>query len=155
MVAARHDLLPPRSAQLDAQNAFIGVWCLDRVSGLIGAEALSIRRLRIDERALHVELHFRDVSAARLLTAELNGDTVELRTDTATCTVQTLLEGDVLVWEIELQSSVGGLRVRRVMHSSKRGSQLVAERVDMNAEGTPIALRTEYWARGSSRDSDD
>lgn len=157
MVAASSDFLA-RPALLDAEHPFIGDWHMDRISGLVDAEPVTIKRMRIDQRLLHVELK---VSDARLhsISAELNGDTVELRDEAAACSVQALLacsvqallEGDGIVWELEYQTPTRTARTRRVMHSSKQGAQLIAERVDLNTEGSPTALRTEYWARAGQR----
>src|SRR5262245_5847555 len=144
MVVVSKELLngSPPFVPLDAHNAFVGEWLLDRVNGLVDAEVLTIRRVRIDERALTVDLRCPRSPIEHAVIAELNGDSIELRHDNNSCTVQALLEGDGLVWEVDCQAGERCTRVRRVMHSSKQRSQLVAERVDMNAEGTPIGLRT-------------
>ena len=151
MVAAHHDFLITQIGTApDASHGFTGEWLLDRINGLIDATIISVQRLRIDARALHIELHLRDSEYRWSVTAELNGDMVEVRSDSATCMVQALLEGHALIWELEHHGGGECTRVRRVMHVSKQGSQLIAERVDMNAEGAPLVVRTEYWTQAGT-----
>ncbi|MET0661205.1 MAG: hypothetical protein ABW110_23960 [Steroidobacteraceae bacterium] len=148
MVAAHNEFLAPASQfPLDEVRVFIGEWLLDRVSGLVDSATVAIQRLRIDARTLHIELKRNDQTSLWSLTAELNGEAIELAAGDDKYSVQALFEAEALIWEIEHQSVRGIERTRRVMRSSTQGSQLIAERVDMNPEGIPIALRTEYWAR--------
>jgi hypothetical protein len=155
MVAARNDFLSTESlATFDDHQAFAGEWHLDRISGLVvDKDEVTIRRLRIDDRALHVEVRWRGSEAPQMVTVDLQGGAAELRDGARTCNVQTLLEGESLVWELEWTSPERSARVRRVMRSSKQGSQLIAERVDLSEAGTPIALQTEYWTRAAGREN--
>jgi hypothetical protein len=151
MVAARHELLiTPVGPAPDADHGFAGEWLLDRIHGLMDATHISVQRVRLDARSLHIDLRVRESQQVLSVTAELNGYMVEVRSDLATCAVQALLEGDALIWELEHHGGAECTRVRRVMHLSKQGSQLIAERVDMNADGVPLVVRTEYWTRAGS-----
>lgn len=148
MVAARNELPASASQPLfDDARAFSGEWLLDRVSGLVDGATDAIQRLRIDAHTLQIELKGSDQTSALSITAELNGEAAEFAAGDDKYSAQALLEADALIWEIEHQSAPGSERIRRVMRASTQGSQLIAERVDMNPEGIPIALRTEYWAR--------
>lgn len=146
MVAARKEFVAIGAAVV-AEPGFAGDWVLDRVHGLIDATAMVVQRLRIDEQALHVEIRRRGAEQAVLLTGELNGGVAEARSENASCSVQALLEGHALIWELDYEADGECARVRRVMQLSKQGSQLLAERVDMNTDGVLLAVRTEYWTR--------
>jgi hypothetical protein len=145
MVAARSDFLKPQQDSAP-EHAFVGAWQLDRVSGLVDPASAAIGHLTLDTRSLQLELRVQH-EGTLLLQAELNGESVALSLGNETYCAQALLEGEALVWELEHQAPAGCERVRRVMHRSEQGSQLIAERVDLNEAGAPMALRTEYWTR--------
>lgn len=149
MAAVRSDFLKTDPDSATIAHAFVGAWQLDRVSGLVDCASEPIGHLSLDARTLQLELTSRADARALILTAELNGESVELSTGDETYCAQALLEGEALVWELERLASGGCERVRRVMRRSEQGSQLIAERVDLNAAGAPLALRTEYWTRAS------
>ncbi|MET0988203.1 MAG: hypothetical protein ABW034_22620 [Steroidobacteraceae bacterium] len=158
MVAAHNEfLVSVNQPPFDEERVFVGEWLLDRVSGLVDCATVATQRLRIDARMLHIELKRNVHSSAFSLTVELNGEAVEFAAGDDKYSAQALFEADALIWEIEHESARGIERIRRVMRSSTQGSQLIAERVDMNPEGVPIALRTEFWARagrlGTVRDA--
>jgi hypothetical protein len=148
MVAASNEFFHSNIRVLDDENpAFIGEWVLDRVSGLVDCANIAIQRLRIDAHALHLQIKRLDDASFCDLSVELNGEAVETRNGTEAYCLQALLEADALVWELEQISSQRNARIRRVMRTSQNGEELIVDRVDMNAQGVPIALRTEYWTR--------
>lgn len=151
MVAVRNDLVQSVGLRPFNDAALTGEWVLDRVSGLIDCAMAAIQRLRIDAHALHIELKSRHDAAFRLR-AELNGEATELQVAGEIYCAQALLEGAALIWEIEHQTAHGCARIRRVMRLSAQGSELIGERVDLNPEGVPVALRTEYWTRAGRID---
>ena len=157
MIAVRNKFVHFPSPPIDDERAFAGDWLLDRVSGLVDSAATAIQRLQIDARALHIELRSHVAGSVVDLSAEVNGEATELSVAGERFYVQALFEADALIWELEYQGAHGCARVRRVMRSSKQGSQLIAERVDLNPDGAPIAVRTEYWTRAgrprAARDS--
>ena len=146
MVAARQDFLEA-GKRADEPHGFVGEWILHRVSGLVDAASVAIHRLLVDETTLHVMLPGA-ADGSLVLCVELDGAMVDARSNGEGYCVQALLEAETLVWELEQHRAQGDCtRVRRVMRPSKQGSQLIAERVDLNADGGLIGLRTEYWTR--------
>lgn len=149
MVAASDKFLHFPSPTMDGEHAFAGDWSLDRISGLVDPATTAIQRLQIDARALHIQLKGYSKESVVDLSAELNGEARELTIAGEKFCAQALFEADALIWELEHQSARGCARVRRVMRASTQGSELIAERVDLNPDGAPIALRTEYWTRAA------
>lgn len=147
MVAAYTTLQQTEHEPIGGAHAFVGDWQLDRVSGLLDAMGDMWQHVRIDACTLQLTMTLAGRGEPLTLTAELNGESVEATVGDHRYCAQALLEGGVLVWEVERQTPLGCERVRRVMHPSKQGSQLIAERVALNPAGAPVALCTEYWIR--------
>jgi hypothetical protein len=147
MVAVRQDFLDAGNDAEVPVHGFVGEWILDRVSGLVDSASIAIHRLLIDETALHVVLPA-TADESLVLHVALDGAMVDACRDGEGYCIQALLEAETLVWELEQHRAQGDCtQVRRVMRPSKQGSQLIVERVDLNADGRLRGIRTEYWTR--------